>query len=505
MRRTFTALLAAAGVGCALFAGTTGAVAGTVNPTRPSGQWTAAAPVPGLASLNVGKVAELNDIACASGGNCAAGGSFTTANGVVQAWVASEVNGTWQAAEEVPGTAAMNWGGYAAVEYVSCPAPGACVAVGQLAGDLGGHMTTFVATETAGGGWAAATSLGAADAMFVAAVACPTAGECVLGGQTGAYPSVRTERGVTWSAPLALPGITALSKRNDATLDALACPTPGNCVAGGSYYSRVGNALGSPYQEAFVASEVNGRWGPAAEVPAIARLNAGGLAQILTISCVSAADCAAGGSYQDGAGDTVTFVANEVDGTWGRALPVPGSGGQGDAGGSWVTGLTCTAAATCVAVGQVGLDGFIAQEVKGTWGKIHLVPDLTGYGTSVDEVSCRSAGNCVATGSAQLGSAADDAAAKSFAMTELAGAWSRPTPLSVGGGTTESDALACGPDGDCSVGGWIQYGADDQTASFSAYVAGYTPPPWVGARVKSRSVRAKEFEFFTRRVARWRW
>jgi hypothetical protein len=93
MRRTFTALLAAAGVCCALLAGAAGAVAGTVDPTPPNGQWTAAAPVPGLAPLNVGKVAELNDIACASGGNCAAGGSFTATNGVVQAWIASEVNG----------------------------------------------------------------------------------------------------------------------------------------------------------------------------------------------------------------------------------------------------------------------------------------------------------------------------------------------------------------------------------------------------------------------------
>jgi len=480
MRRTFTALLAVAAVSCALFTGAADAVASSPDPAPPSGQWTAAAPVPGLAQLNVGKVAELGDIACASRGNCAAGGSFTAANGVVQAWIASEVNGTWHAAEEVPGTAAMNWGGYAAVEYVSCPAPGECVAIGQVAGELGGDMTTFVATEAAGGGWAAANSLGPADAMFVAAISCPQAGECVLGGQTGAYPSIRTERGANWSAPLVLPGITALSRRDDATLDALTCPTPGNCVAGGSYYSRVGNALGEPYQEAFVASEVNGRWGPAVEVPAIARLNAGGLAQILTISCVSVGDCAAGGSYQDGAGDTVTFVANEVGGRWGVALPVPGPGSAGDAGGSWLTGLTCTAAATCVAAGQVGQDGFIAQEVAGTWGKTRLVPDLTGHGTSVDDVSCRSAGNCVATGSAQLGTAASDVGAESFAMTERAGAWSRPTLLSVGGGgMTESDALACGPDGECSVGGWIQYGADDQTASYSAYVAGYTPPPWV--------------------------
>ena len=66
----------------------------------------------------------------------------------------------------------------------------------------------------------------------------------------------------------------------------------------------MGNALGEPYQEAFVASELNGRWGPAVEVPAIARLNAGGLAQSLTISWVSVGDCAVGGSYQDRAGDT---------------------------------------------------------------------------------------------------------------------------------------------------------------------------------------------------------
>jgi hypothetical protein len=49
-------------------------------------------------------------------------------------------------------------------------------------------------------------------------------------------------------------------------------------------------------------------------------------------------------------------------------------------------------------------------------GKIRLVADLTGHGTPVDEVSCRSAGNCVATGSAKLGTVADDVGAESFAM-----------------------------------------------------------------------------------------
>ena len=38
---------------------------------------------------------------------------------------------------------------------------------------------------------------------------------------------------------------------------------------------------------------------------------------------------------------------------------------------------------------------------------------------------------------------------------------------------------ARGSGDDCSVGGNVQYGADDQTASYGAYVAGYTPPAWV--------------------------
>ena len=300
MRRTYparpyAALLIAAGLGLALAAApaATAATAATgaaaaAGAAEADGQWTAAAPVPGLAALDVGKLAELDDIACASGGNCAAGGSYTAAGGAVQAWIASEVNGSWQPATEVPGTAAMNRGGYASIEYVACPAAGACVAVGQAAGELGGAMTTFVATETAGGGWSVATPIGPAAGLFVAGISCPQAGACVLGGQTGDYPRVRVEEGAGWGPPRTLPGLAALSRGGGATLDALTCPKPGNCVFGGSFDSPVGHRSGTDIEQAFVAAEVNGRWGSAIEVPGIAGLDAGGLAQVLTISCPSA-------------------------------------------------------------------------------------------------------------------------------------------------------------------------------------------------------------------------
>ena len=46
-----------------------------------------------------------------------------------------------------------------------------------------------------------------------------------------------------------------------------------------------------------MASERNGRWGTAIEVPGTAALNAGGDAEVTSVSCASAGNCAAGGFY----------------------------------------------------------------------------------------------------------------------------------------------------------------------------------------------------------------
>jgi len=44
--------------------------------------------------------------------------------------VATEVNGVWRKAAEVPGTAKLNTGPNAAVSSVACPAIGRCAAAG---------------------------------------------------------------------------------------------------------------------------------------------------------------------------------------------------------------------------------------------------------------------------------------------------------------------------------------------------------------------------------------
>jgi hypothetical protein len=51
--------------------------------------------VPGTAAVDQGGPAEALSVSCASAGNCAAAGWYAGSSGGVQAFVASEVNGTW--------------------------------------------------------------------------------------------------------------------------------------------------------------------------------------------------------------------------------------------------------------------------------------------------------------------------------------------------------------------------------------------------------------------------
>jgi len=98
--------------------------------SKVTGTWGTAIEVPGSAALNQGGFAVTVSVSCARAGNCSAGGGYTDSSGDVQAFVVSQVNGTWGTAIEVPGTAALNQGGYAQISSVSCAPAGKCSAGG---------------------------------------------------------------------------------------------------------------------------------------------------------------------------------------------------------------------------------------------------------------------------------------------------------------------------------------------------------------------------------------
>ena len=109
-----------------------------------NGTWGEAKEV--AATLNTGRSAVINSVSRGSAGNCSAGGQYGDSSGHAQAFVVSQVHGTWGKAKEVPGTAALSTGGGAATNSVSCASAGNCSAGGQL--DSSGHFQAFVASQT---------------------------------------------------------------------------------------------------------------------------------------------------------------------------------------------------------------------------------------------------------------------------------------------------------------------------------------------------------------------
>jgi len=137
-----------------------------------------------------------------------------------------------------------------------------------------------------------------------------------------------------------IPGTAALNRGGKAQVSSLSCVSAGNCSAGGFYVDRSGK------QQALVASQVNGKWSTAIEVPGTAVNNLLGSAQISSVSCASAGNCSAGGSYSRG---QKAFVVSQVSGKWGTAIQVPGLSNYPDAA---INTVSCASAGKCSAGGS---------------------------------------------------------------------------------------------------------------------------------------------------------
>jgi hypothetical protein len=370
--------------------------------------WGRAIEVPGIGTLNKGGHAIINEVSCASAGNCAAGGYYRDGQGHGQGFVAVERNGVWRKAIEVPGLAALNQGAGARVTSVSCASAGSCAA-GGFYRDGQGHGQGFVAVER-NGLWGRAIEvaglgvLNAGGAAGVGSVSCGSAGNCAASGNyaTGNGPVrgfVVSEKNGVWGQVIEVPGLRALGRKVFGL--SVSCPSAGNCAAAGTYRDSHDRDLG------FVVSDRNGVWGQAIRVPGIRDLGKGN-GGVGAVSCASAGNCAVGGSYGEVHGTGYQgFVAVEKNGIWGRAIKVPGLGALVTGRSSAVDSMSCASPGNCAAGGvyedqQLGQQGFVAVENNGVWGRAINVPGLSALNVDdnagVRSVSCGSPGTCVAGG-----------------------------------------------------------------------------------------------------------
>ena len=362
-----------------------------------NGTWGAAIDVPGLAALDVDNFSLINSLSCASAGNCSAGGYYTPSdNGFSltrQAFVVSEVNGTWGTAIEVPGTAALNAGNFAQVLSVSCASPGNCSAGGQYADT---HAPAAFVVSEVNGTWGTAikvpgTTKGVGPAS-VDSVSCGSAGNCVAGGADGNGKAfVVSEVNGHWGKFLTLPGTLDMLTTE---ANSVSCPSAGNCSIAGFYTDK------SEHEHVFVASEANGHWGAASELAG--PTFPGGATGSISLSCGSAGNCG-GGGYDAGLAvgtQTRAFLFSKSSGRWVAATPIPGLA-PFHATGSGITSVSCGSAGNCSAGGFYD-DKFdapnplVVDQVNGRWGTAKAF-GLTPY-AQVNSVSCGSAGKCSAGG-----------------------------------------------------------------------------------------------------------
>ena len=165
----------------------------------------------------------------------------------------------------------------------------------------------------------------------------------------------------------------------------MSCASPGNCAAGGSYQDAV------HHDQVFAAIETNGIWGPATPIPNLATLNAGGLADVTSVSCGEAGDCAIGGSYENAQHDDIPWVDDSVAGTWRMAhglitTNLTSIDSEFDQHFGVVNSISCAVAGRCaaavtlpalVAIGSQlhpEAAAYIATELNGIWGTPMAAP-----------------------------------------------------------------------------------------------------------------------------------
>jgi len=192
-------------------------------------------------------------VSCGSAGNCAVVGEYFDASGEIQGLLVNETNGTWGRGVEarLPANANPNPGPF--IEEVQCASAGNCTAVGSYT-DSVGNTQGLLLTETSGTwntGVEAPLPAGARSGprLIGGSLSCPSAGDCSY--VDGYYDSSEHSEGLllTESQGAWAPALQATLPLNAATepevlLRSVSCATPRNCAAVGEYTDSFGHQQG---------------------------------------------------------------------------------------------------------------------------------------------------------------------------------------------------------------------------------------------------------------------
>jgi hypothetical protein len=466
----------------------TGAVAfvwgaGSASAMPPTPGWTSTqAPLPGAPHAPAADPAVgLDGLSCSSAVFCVASGEYSSSAGNDQALLETYSGGTWTAnPAPLPGDAAAPGSDDSFLKSVDCPSDGSCVAVGAY-DNSSGREVAFMDTLTSGI-WStmeaplpADAATGSSAGAVFKDVSCSSVGVCTAvgdydnstGDTVGLIDSLSSG---AWTS-LAAPQPAGAAANHNVDLDAVSCPSAGNCVVAGMYLNSV------PTETAEVLNQTNGTWAAQdAPLPANAGTGSALDSDLGSLSCASGT-CEAGGEYQDNGSPSGHrgLLERFSGGAWSATeAPEPANAGTGTNQFGSINEVSCTGDGACAAVGSYGDTsgderGLVESLVNGVPTAAEALQPTDAAATpstDIDDVSCVAAGECVATGTYEDSSGSGHGLG--LIDTETRGTWSSMrAPLPTGaatGAATESNLSGV----DCTVHGvCVAAGAFQDTAAHS--------------------------------------
>ena len=347
-------------------------------------------------------------------------------------------------------------------------------------------VTAVVITMTA---WAmpalAAPSMAAAEtvplpsnaagsqAYGLVASACPSAGNCAAGGfytdsgltQQGLLLS---EANGSWSASeLAFKGGWGIPAASDPRVTSVACAAVGDCVAVGYYYSGATNV-----PEGFLVSSGNGTWGRRSTPPDRPRhiWFCSPLRHLRSHACPAATATRSSTPSRGGAPENLVYA--NTNGTWAATHVTAPSGGSEVE----LSSISCPPNGPCAIVGNyqsaAGVEGLMATTGSlsvNTLDTSSLSNVASNPNVTPEAVSCASSGDCTAVGYYE--DASGDY--QGLVLSSAAGSWGHAQEITLPANAYAQDAdlflydVSCASAGNCEAVGSYDSSSTTQSTACS--------------------------------------
>jgi hypothetical protein len=334
----------------------------------------------------------LDSVSCTSAGICAAVGwdGPYYAEYDSQQLVAQWNGATWTSATLPPLTDSFE----AMLTSISCSAATTCVAVGNVETYSGQAPLVENLNGTTWTNQAAAT-VSTGPTTF-SAVSCPSTTSCTAVGTEDDYatdavvPLAEAWNGAAWTVQK----VPSPKHSMDASLVAVSCPASGSCWATGAY--SIGTLYSSGPALPFAATLGAGTW----SLGKLSTETGEGGNSLSSVSCATATACEAVGSAEAPSGYSIP-QAQVWNGTNWSAQSIAGPSGSLS---SWLIGVSCAAANSCIAIGGFENSSFMdepyAQQWNGAdWTDLTVTVPGDSQVANLTSVSCSAADSCEAIGS----------------------------------------------------------------------------------------------------------